>query len=202
MLDRSLLLFSLLAALLIAGCAGTPETEETPSNAIFYPPLPDSPRIQYLTSFSGPMDLEVEERSKFSEFVLGKEEEKRLGINKPYGVALRDNRLYVVDTRGGGYVVFDFVLNQFHRVRGMQKPINITIDDEGNKYVTDTVLDQVAVFNRNDERIKTYSGKGEFKPGDVAVVGNKLYITDLQNHQIQVLDKSTGLKIYSIASSG
>jgi hypothetical protein len=202
MLDRSLLLFSLLAALLIVGCAGTPETEGTTSKAIFYPPSPDSPRIQYLTSFSGPMDLKVEEKSRFAEFVLGKEEEKRLGINKPYGVALRDNRLYVVDTRGGGYVVFDFVLNQFHRVSGMKKPINITIDDEGNKYVTDTELDQVAVFDRNDERVMTYSGQGDYKPGDVAVIGNKLYITDLKNHQIQVLDKATGLKVYSIASSG
>ncbi len=104
------------------------------------------------------------------EFILGKEEGNNQEIVKPYGVALRDNKLYVVDTRGGGYVIFDFVLNQFHTVRGLKKPINITIDDDGNKYITDTQGDQVLVFDRNDNKIKTYRGQGEFKPRDVAIV--------------------------------
>ncbi|MEN8179106.1 MAG: hypothetical protein ABFS39_10880 [Pseudomonadota bacterium] len=203
MLDRSLLLFSLLVAVLVIGCAGTPETEKpSPLKAVLYPPLPDSPRVQFLTSFSGTMDLETKKSSRFAQFILGKEEKVYEGIAKPYGVALQENKLYAVDARGNGYVVFDLALNQFRRIRGMQKPINITIDDEGNKYVTDTMLDLVAVYDRNDERIKTFSSQGEYKPSDVAIIGNKLFIADLKNHQIQVLDKATGQKIYTIASAG
>jgi len=191
----------LLFIALLTGCAGTP-TERAPVKAVFYPPAPDAPRIQFLKTYSGEIDLEAENKSQFAEFVLGKETKQKPSLNKPYGVALRDNKLYAVDTRGNGYVEFDFTLKEFRLVAGMQKPINITIDDEGNKYVTDTMLDQIAVFDSNDERIKTYGGNGEFKPSDVAILGDKLFVADLLNNQIQVLDKATGQKVYTIASVG
>jgi DNA-binding beta-propeller fold protein YncE len=200
--DRFFILIKLLFVLILVGCAGTPQSPRAPAKAVFYPPLPDIPRIQFLKSYSGEIDLEAENKSKFAEFVLGKDTEQKPSVNKPYGVALRDNKLYVVDTRGNGYVVFDLIMKQFRLISGMQKPINITIDDEGNKYVTDTMLDQIAVFDSNDERIMTYGGDGDFKPSDVAVLGNKLFVADLLNNQIQVLDKATGQKVYAIAGAG
>lgn len=200
--DRLLFFFNLLVILLLAGCAGTPQTERAPSKAVFYPPAPDIPRIQFLKAYSGEIDLESENKSKFAEFVLGKETKPKPSLNKPYGVALRDDKLYAVDTRGNGYVVFDLILKQFRLISGMQKPINITLDDEGNKYVTDTMLDQIAVFDRNDQRVMTFDGKGEFKPSDVAIMGDKLFVADLKNNQIQVLDKATGQKVYTIANAG
>jgi len=160
------------------------------------------PRIQFLKSYSGEIDLEAENKSQFAEFVLGSETEPKPTLNKPYGVALRDNKLYAVDTRGNGYVVFDLILKQFRLVGGMQKPINITIDEEGNKYVTDTMLNEIAVFDANDERIMTFHGVDEYKPSDVAVLGNKIFVADLLNNKIQVLDKATGQKIYTIADAG
>jgi DNA-binding beta-propeller fold protein YncE len=203
MLDRYIFLFSLLIAVLLGGCAVSPKTEEAAETGpVFYPPLPDAPRIQYLASYSGPMDLVTQEKSKFAEFVLGKEQEAQRVINKPYGIALHENKLYVVDTRGNGYVIFDLIQNQFRTVHGMLKPINITIDRDGTKYVTDTELEQILVFDTDDKRIKTFRGQGIYKPGDVAIINNKLYVTDLTNHQVIVLDKATGQKIYTIASAG
>lgn len=193
---------NLLTIILLVGCAGTPQAPRAPTKAVFYPPQPDLPRIQFLKSYSGEIDLDPGEKSKFAEFVLGKETKQKPSLNKPYGVALRDDKLYVVDTRGNGYVIFDLISKQFRLINGLQKPINITIDEEGNKYVTDTMLDQIAVYDRNDERIMTYGGNNEYKPSDVAVLGDKLFVADVQNNQIQVLNKATGQKIYAIADSG
>ena len=200
--NQFLLYLNLLFALILVGCAGTPQTQDVSTKAVFYPPSPDLPRIQFLKSYSGEIDLEAENKSQFAEFILGSETEPKPSLNKPYGVALRDNKLYAVDTRGNGYVVFDLLLKQFHLVSGMQKPINITIDEEGNKYVTDTMLNEIAVFDANDERVMTFGSNGEYKPSDVAVLDNKLFVADLLHNQIQVLDKATGQKIYTIAEGG
>lgn len=186
----------------LAGCAGTPDSSEKISTAVFYPPTPNSPRIQYLTSFSGASDIEKEQKSDLARFVLGEEKKPIAQVVKPYGVALYENKIYVADTRGSGYAIFDLNSNRFEEIFGMKKPINITIDSDGTKYVTDTELDQVLVFDRNDHRIQTFGRLGEYKPTDVAIYGNKLFVSDIQNHQIHVLNKETGEKLYTIGSAG
>ncbi|RMF88734.1 MAG: hypothetical protein D6736_09650, partial [Nitrospinota bacterium] len=165
---------------------------------------PNPPRIQYLTSFSSARDLNPEKyrRSSFAEFVLGKEEEQEEGkIEKPYGVALHQGKLYVVDTRGPGYAVFDLRNKEYKFVPGsgagkMKKPINITIDEDGLKYITDTGRNQVLVFDQHDRFLRAYGVIDQFKPGDVAVVGDRLYVSDLQHHEIQVLDKESGKLLF------
>jgi len=78
---------------------------------LFYPPLPDAPRIQYLTSFSVASDVKEKEQKKsgwLSNLVLGEEDpEDNEGPNKPYGVSVKDGQIHVVDTRGAGYAIFD-----------------------------------------------------------------------------------------------
>jgi len=193
-----------LAILILAGCATAPEPEEekTEAGPVFYPPLPNPPRIQFLTTFSGAADVEKVEKSELATFVLGKETQEEQELSKPYGVALFDGKLYVADTRGGGYAIFDLREHTFRAVGGFKKPINITFDAKGNKYITDTVLDQVIVYGPGDNRIQAFGETGEMKPGDVAILGNKLFVTDLKNHQIQVLDKTSGEFLYAIGSAG
>ncbi len=192
------------ALIMLAGCTTTPEPqpEEPKAGPVFYPPLPNPPRIQFLTTFSGAADLKPAEKSELATFVLGKETQKDQELTKPYGVALHDGKLYVADTRGNGYAIFDLKENIFRAVGGLKKPINITFDAKGNKYITDTVLDQVIVFDPGDNRIKAFGETGKMKPGDVAILGNKLFVTDLKNHQIQVLDKTSGEFLYAIGSPG
>ena len=78
-----------LVLLFITACGST---EEKPQEAIYYPPLPNSPRIQYLTSFSTDRDLTGKD-SGFSSFVLGEDVKKDSLISKPYGVAFYKNKL-------------------------------------------------------------------------------------------------------------
>jgi DNA-binding beta-propeller fold protein YncE len=191
--------------LLFAGCATTPPPKEA-RLSIFYPPLPNPPRIQYLTTFSSASDLGGPP-TPFAEFLLGKEQKDRDAVRKPYGVALFGGKLYVVDTRGPGYAIFDLEQKKYSFVRGygngkMQKPINITIDRDGTKYVTDTGKKQVLAFDKGDRFERAYGVAGQFNPGDVAIARERLYVTDLKHHQIQVLDKQSGKLLFKFGKVG
>lgn len=199
-----LLLPFLILSSILSGCAGISEKDEERSP--FYPPLPDPPRIQYLTTFSGPNDLSGND-SGFSRFVLGDESSDSAVINKPYGVAIKDNVLYVVDIRGPGYALFDLKNKTFDMIFGsfsgkMKKPINIFIDQDGSKYITDTVRSLVLVYDKENKFDRVIGDGKTFKPSDLLIVGNRLFITDLKNHRIVVIDKNTNEQLYTIGSAG
>lgn len=192
--------FPVLAVLLLlSGCASGPQRDTTP---VFYPPLPNPPHIQHLHSFTSIKDLGG--GSAFAEFILGRESNEAL-ISKPYGVAIHGGKIFAVDTRGPGYVVLDLVKRERTLISGggagrMKKPINITIDKDGLKYVTDTGRNQVLVYNRQDRFVRAYGVEGQFKPADVAIVGNRLYISDLKHHLVHVLDKNSGKTLFKMAT--
>jgi DNA-binding beta-propeller fold protein YncE len=207
LMDKFLTRIFIVSFLLVflSGCATTPTKKEA-RPTVFYPPLPNPPRIQYLASFSSAGDLGVR-RSGFAEFVAGKDPKEKLAVNKPYGVAISDGKIYVTDTRGPGYAVFDLKNKKLKGISGsgsgrMKLPTNIAIDKDGMKYVTDTGLNQVLAFDKDDNFIRAYGVKGQFKPGDVAVSGNRLYVSDLKNHEIQVLDKLSGKLLFKFGKAG
>jgi len=194
-----------LVILVVAGCASGPP--EKPRSPVFYPPLPNPPYVQYLTTLSTAQDA-GEELSTFAQFILGSDTEQGSLVTKPYGVAMYDGKVYVVDTRGPGYAIFDLVNKRFEMISGhgsgaMNKPINISIDNDGYKYITDTQRSQILVYDNNDEYQRAYGVEEQFQPSDVLVHENKLYVADVKHHQIHVLDKKTGetLKIFGTAGS-
>ena len=202
-LTRIFLILFLLATLW--GCATAPPKKEV-RPAVFYPPLPNPPRIQYLVSFSSASDVSAPQ-SRLAEFIVGKDPKEKYAVKKPYGVSISDGKIYVVDTQGPGYAVFDLKNKILKGVSGsgagrMRKPINITIDREGTKYVTDTGLNQVLTFDKDDNFVRAYGVKDQFRPGDVAVFGDRLYVSDLKNHEIQVLDKVTGKLLFKFGKAG
>ena len=188
---------------ILSGCAGFSDKN---ADGIFYPPLPNAPRIQYLTSFSDPRDL-TKDGTGFSDFVLGTEEKGEMLIKKPYGVTIRDGVIYVVDIRGPGYALFDLKNRKFDVIYGsfsgkMRKPINITIDADGTKYISDTIRSLVLVYDNANQFLKIIGDGESFKPSDVLIVGNKLFITDIKNHRVVVLDKTTNRQLYTIGTVG
>ncbi len=195
-----------LAVLQLTGCASTPAKpsfEKKETGPVFYPPKPNKPRIQYLTTLSGAADLQKDKkRSSMASFILGEEKESAHAVTKPYGVAIFDGNVYALDTRGSGYAIFDLKNNIFRAVGGMQKPINMTIDSNGTKYVTDTKMKRILVFDRDDNPIQVFGEDGNYRPSDVAIIGGKLFVADMENNKIQVLDKRTGEFLYSFSSGG
>lgn len=118
-----------------------------------------------------------------------------------------EGKIFVVDARGPGYAVFDLANKQFTFVPGsgggkMQKPINMTVDQDGTRYVTDTEKGQVLVFDQKDRFVRAYGVTDQFKPGDVVIVGDRLYVSDLEHHNIQVLDKQSGDLLFTFGQAG
>ena len=198
---KSSVIFLLLFGL-ISGCAVSTKSRDY----VFYPPPPAQARIQFLTSYSSPNDLLTEDNS-FSQFLFGDETANSTDVNKPYGVAIHDGVIYVADIRGPGYAKFDLKNKKFDFIHGsfggkMKKPVNITIDKDGTKYIADTSRGQVLVYDASDKFIRAYIDADGFKPSDVLVVGNKIFVTCLNHHQIHVFDKISGQTLYSIGKAG
>jgi len=84
----------------------------------------------------------------------------------------------------------------------MQRPINVTVDADGTKYVTDTARNQVLVYDRGDRFLAAYGDKDEFKPVDVAIAGERLYVVDIGHHEVRVLDKRTGKLQFKFGNAG
>jgi sugar lactone lactonase YvrE len=209
---RSINLRSLFAAMvgtaLFAMGAVSPvvAANDDDAQAIFYPAPPNLPRIQYLKTFSSALDLSTENKG-FRDFVFGGSENEAKLLSKPFGLAVKDGALYAVDTRGYGYAVFDFANNKSRVVTPggsgkLKKPINITIDADGTRYITDTQRNQVVVFSKNDRFVKAIGSSGQFKPADVAIVGDRLFVSDLDHHQIVILDKASDEELGRFGGGG
>ena len=189
---------------LVVGDARAQDDAQDPY--LFYPALPDPPRVQFLTKLSSPLDLGGKSGG-FRDFLFGGEDAEADLVGKPYGLAVFDKAIYVVDTRSFGYGVFDLESGRAHTVRPsapgtLQKPINIAIDEDGTRYVTDTGRNQVLVYDSKDRFLRAMGKSGDFTPVDVLIVGDRLYITDIMHHQVHALDKRTGEVLLTFAKSG
>lgn len=180
--------------------------EAAAEQPLFYPLPPELPRLQFLKKYSSALDVSTQ-RKGFRDFVFGGEDRETQLVQKPYGLALHAGAIYVVDTRGNGYGVFDLANDKSRFVRpsgagALKKPVNIAIDEDGTRYITDTGREQILLFDANDRFVKAFGDPGQFKPVDVAIAGERLFITDIMHHQIHVLDKKTGEKILTFGEAG
>lgn len=195
---------SVLAAAVLAGCAAVPPETRKPQPA-FYPPPPQPPRIQHLVAFSGERDF-APPAGGFAQFILG-EDRTSQRLERPYGVAMFEGKLYVADSRAPGLAVFDLAQKRFSLVTGsaqgrMKQPINVTIDADGTRYVTDTGRNQILVYDRNDRFVAAFGAEGQLKPVDTAIAGERLYVADVRHHEVQVLDKRSGKPLFKFGKAG
>lgn len=184
------------ALMLVAGCAEVPHAKPAAApQTVFYPPAPDLPRIQHLATYANARDLATA-RGGLADFVLGVDT-KGQELMRPYGATLFGGKIYVADSRAPGLAIFDLVGRRFSVENGsglgrMRRPINVTIDRDGTKYVTDTARNQILVYDRNDRFVNAFGSKDKFKPVDTAVLGERLYIVDIAHHEVQVRDRHSG----------
>ncbi len=200
---------------LVNGC-GPQKVNTTPGAAkakaklpdfIFYPPLPNAPKYQYLTTFSNSTDVR-QKKSKFFKFVAGDEQEKPKTVRKPYGVAIHDGVIYACDVSGGSVAAFDMKRQDFRYlgIKGsgkLAKPVNISIDKENSLiYVADIGRKQVLCFNPEGDLLKSYGKEEQFNPSGVAHYGSKLFICDVRQHKVFVMEKTTGQLLYTFGKAG
>ena len=207
MINKQILsLIAIFLATVGLDASAAPKNGDETEPPIFYPPSPNLPRLQFLTKYSTAYDVS-QSKGGFRDFVFGGEENEEQAIQKPYGLAIHEGAIFAVDTRGRGYVVFDFENGNWRSVTGagngaMPKPINITIDADGTRYVTDTQREVVIVFDSNDRFVRTLGEPGQFRPVDTAISGDRLYVTDIKNQKVHVLDKTSGETLFTFGEIG
>jgi DNA-binding beta-propeller fold protein YncE len=173
---------------------------------LFLPLPPDIPRFQFLAKFSSPLDVSTTKKG-FRDFVFGGEDKEAQLVEKPYGLAVHQGAIYVVDTRGNGYGIFDLGESRSKFVQptgagSLKKPVNIAIDNDGTRYLTDTEREQVLVFDADDKFVRAIGKPGQFRPVDVAIKGDRLYVSDIMHHQVQALNKNTGEVLLTFGEAG
>ena len=182
--------------LLWAGCRST-NIQEQELKPVFFPPPPETPRLQFLKSFSGTEDFGAVKTSAFEKFIVG-EPEKTEGIQMPYGIAIFEGKLYVCDVGRRMVEILDLRNRTFSYLtkdRRLMNPVNIYIDDDGTKYIADPTAGFVFVFDR-DNNITAMLGKdSKINPIDVVVRGALCYVTDFASNQVVILEKTTGREI-------
>ncbi|WP_457618285.1 6-bladed beta-propeller [Lutibacter sp.] len=159
---------------------------------VIYPAPPDSAKIQYLTSISSSQDV-TEKQSAFSKSVIG--EKQVLPILKPYGLFMRNGKLYICDVSlGGGLEIIDFENKEFNYFipegqYRLKLPLNCYVDKNDFLYVVDISLRKVAVFNKERKYITSFGKKENIKPSDVFVTENNIFVSDSGNNRINVYNK-------------
>jgi DNA-binding beta-propeller fold protein YncE len=197
------IVFVLIALVTFCGCATAPE--ETKS-VLFYPPLPNRPRLQFLHSITGEEDI-GQSQGEFMEFLLGRpSSDKRIG--KAYDIASSDGKIYVLDRRSRRLIVIDLVERKFdylkdQRMGELDDPSGIWVTEDDVKYIADMGRKQIVVFGANNDYLRSYGGPDLFdKPVDVAVYENTIYVSDMVKNKILALDKSSGKLKRAIGKKG
>jgi DNA-binding beta-propeller fold protein YncE len=192
---------ALLVLALLSGCS---TAQKAPRTYTYFPPPPDEPHVQFLASFSA--DTELGRTTSFLDFITGRPSGPA-PLVKPYGLALKEGKLYVCDTMTSAIQVFDLAKHRaryfFPRGEGrLQTPINIALDADGTRYVADTGRNQVIIFSKDDAYLGAMGTKDEMKPSDVAITLERLYVTDLKGHSVRVYSKADRKLLFSIPREG
>jgi len=179
-------------------CASKGTLESAP--VVLYPSPPDTARIQFLTAISSSRDL-AGGRS-FWEHLVGTQAHAAKGITKPYGIALRQGKIYVCDTFINGLDIIDLETGSFEFFqpagRGrLLKPINCFVDGDGMLYVVDTQRAEVVVFTEGGDYAWSMGGSDDATPGDVFVTEDRIWITDLASGTVRVFDKDSRQHLFS-----
>jgi DNA-binding beta-propeller fold protein YncE len=197
------ILYLALMALAIGSCARDFSKTSLSDDLVIYPPPPDTTRIQYLTSISASSDIK-RKQSAFSRFISGEEVPKP--ILKPYGVTVSDSKVYICDTGLGGLVVMDLAAKSFEYFvptgKGqLQLPLNCAADDKGSLYVADGNRRQIVVFDNERKYVTAFGETGDsFRPTDVSVKGNRIYVASVKDQKIFVYDLETDSLLFSFPS--
>lgn len=192
MLKRYLCVRFILLAVLLGGCASQQVKPNQSVEPVFFPPRPDKPRIQYLTSINTSVDI-TGRRTSHWRYVAG--DETPLPIHKPYGMALRNGKLYICDSMLPGLEIIDLEQHHFEYFQPMtagqlQKPLNCTVDSYDRIYVADASRGQVMVYNANHDFMYAIGKPGTGRPTDVLLHQSKIWVCDVASHQVVVYDSS------------
>lgn len=195
-MTRIISIYSLLIILaIITGACSTKNTIKSPTadELITFPPPPDTARIQFLTYIKSSADI-VKPPSGLKKFFIG--EEKPIPIIRPYGIESTKDRIYVCDPGMGGIDIINLKKNSFEYFiptgKGqLQMPMNCFIDELKYLYVADGNRRQIVVFDSIGKYVHAFGEAKNFKPIDVCVMDDKVYVTNIEGQTYHVYDRKS-----------
>lgn len=168
-------------------------TLERPSANLVWPSGGDPARVRFIDNFRSPDDLFVRKRwMGLVDFFAGG---KDLSFGIPYDIHLTpDNLLLVTDTGKGCVHFIDLNGHRYREVRklgesALEQPIGVTADEQGRVYVSDSVLRNVFVFDREGNYLRPLTGPNTLqRPADIAYSPTKgiLYVADVTAHVVRL----------------
>jgi DNA-binding beta-propeller fold protein YncE len=194
--------FGIAVHALLVGCATSQAPDE---GSIFYPPPPQRPRIQFLTSIAGAKDVEGA-TSPMMKFLVGDMKSQR-NFRKPTGVTSHAGAIYVADPGWDTVIVADLANKVFDTLRDrgtgkLQVPVAVAVDADGNKFVADTGRNQVVQFNTQNEFVRAFGNPEVLKPTGVAVDERLLYVVNRNEHRVEVFDRFSKERVRTFGEFG
>ncbi len=186
----------------LAGCASAPIT----ADPVYFPPPPAQARVVHLKSFNRLNEL-VPARVSFTEALRGRSVSPF--VNTPAGIAYRQGRLYICDTDDNVVHIWDLTTGQARRIglgedSALGKPVAVAVNDQGTVFVTDTGRGEVSVFDGSGVRVDRLRPphREKYRPVSVAVWHDRLFVTDVEAHVIDVFSINDRKHVASFGGIG
>ena len=204
-----------LLLIVLAGCAASPQVAQKPMEIPVFPPPPEQARFIYERSIYSSADVIRDDgKTDFRRMVTG---ERKIGegLAKPYGIAVRQGRVYITDTVKRVVLVFDFPQGTYRELgaqaeAGLRLPLGIDVDAAGNVYVSDGITRRISVYGPDGKYLRQLGGPETLKrPVGIAVdpAGEFLYVVDIggiesMDHGVHVFNARTGAHLRGMGKRG
>jgi DNA-binding beta-propeller fold protein YncE len=162
-------------------------------------PPPSQPRVEYFKTVPSVREF-TKPRGFFSKMftLLAGPDDDKPEILRPYAIA-QDNegRLLITDPGRHGVHIYDFEKKKYQFLKGprgkpMKSPIDVACDVNNDIYVSDSVRQQIYVFDARGRYLRMIGGSGPDailqRPTGMALdrTARRIYVTDTLRHQVLV----------------
>ena len=211
---RFLVLLNFFLILTVGGCTAYEPTiydqqAKGEDAIIVWPNPPQTPRIQYIQSISGPSDIGVRKSwfKKAIDNIFGTEtmEDRML---RPYGIFADSERIYVTDPGLFLIHVFDMNGRRYSQIKRANEkellsPIGIVVDNNREIYVSDSLLRRIFIFSEQGKYLREIGAPDMFiRPTGIAIDEDRVYIVDTHGHHVLVFSKKDGKFLFSFGKNG
>lgn len=206
----------MVAALFTAGCAQAPQNRDAkPFEIPVFPPPPETARIVWERTLRSSADVVADDKDGGLRRLVTGELRSGEGLDKPYGVAVRNGRVYVGDTVARHVVMFDLNAGRHARIGvgdpgSLRMPFGMDLDPQGNLYVLDGTLKRVHVYDADGKFRRTIGQDMKWvRPSGLALdaARKRLYVVDAggvdsESHHVYALELDTGRQLFKIGKRG